>query len=152
MKIASQMLLAAAPLAFVLATAALAYSADAHKEQVTTVDTKSHKVVVTSPEESKLDDVAVVTMKVVPKEKWKLTKKFLPKLEITCSDGVTIHKAKQSLKDAKQWGDKAATFLVSFTPDSAGAKQFRAQLEFAVCTEQDCQPKQHELTWTVAVR
>lgn len=151
-KLITQTLLAAAPVAFIIATAALAYSADAHKEQTTTIDTKTHQVVVVSPEETKVDTISVVTVRIEPKAKWKLTKKFAPKLEVTCSDGVTIDKAKQDISDVKKWGEKAATFLVTFTADSAGPKQFRAKLGFAVCTEQECETKEHELTWNVAVR
>lgn len=116
-----------------------------------TLGDSSYTLTVDAPAALAKGGSGTVRVKVLPKKGWKMNKEFPTKLKVAAPEGVTVSKAKQTVKDAERFEDKGATFAVQFTADSAGKKSFTADFKFAVCTDATCDPKRQKLAWVVDV-
>jgi hypothetical protein len=94
----------------------------------------------------------IVTIHLSPKPGWHINQDFPTKLKITAPEGITLASDTQSAKDAQKFNDDAAVFQVKFKAASAGAKKFKADFRFAVCTDSTCDPKKAELAWNLDVK
>lgn len=112
----------------------------------------SYSVNVDAPTSLAQGSEGVVRVNVTPGTGWKMNKEFPTKLQVTAPAGVTVVKDQQSVDDAEKFGDKGATFAVTFKADSPGQKAFEADFKFAVCTDATCDPKRQKLAWVVDVQ
>jgi hypothetical protein len=92
-----------------------------------------------------------VTVTLTPKSGWHVNLDFPTKLEVTAPADVTLASAKLKKEDAASFGEQGATFRVTFTPGSAGVKEFKGKFKFVICNDDSCDPSTEELSWKVGV-
>jgi hypothetical protein len=81
---------------------------------------------------------------------WHLNHDFPVSVELT-GDGVQFPKPLLGKEDAAEFVDERARFDVPFTP-SAGEREVRATVSFAMCNPTSCVPKTQTLTLALDVR
>ena len=114
-------------------------------------DQGTHVLRVDRPAEvtAKTDNAVTVTL--VPKKEWKLNQDFPTRLRVQAPEGVTLEKSAFTAKDAAEFGEKKARFIVSFS-SAPGAKRFKAEMKFALCTDATCDPKKETIGWVIHVK
>lgn len=129
----------ASAMLFVVALAGTAYAAD------------NYKLSVAAPS-AKVSARSVAKIRVEPTSGFKMNLDYPTKVTITPPEGVTLEKAKQTAKDATKLDKTAAEFDVAFTSADKGKKTFTGEIKFAVCTENNCDPKVEKLSFQVDVK
>jgi hypothetical protein len=114
-------------------------------------DTDTYTVRLAAPGKLASGGQGAATVVVVPKGVWKLNDEFPTRLTVTPPAGVSVKKADQRVKDAVTFGETEGRWAVEFTAQSAGDKDFKGVVRFAVCTPESCIPKKEDLAWNVAV-
>jgi hypothetical protein len=117
----------------------------------TRAETAEYVVQVSAPAKVASGAASTVTVTLVPKGEWKLNMDFPTRLIVEAPADVKVAKADQRRPDAVEFVDERGEFKVSFTPGAQGARAFKAQFRFAVCTDETCDPKREELAWVVDV-
>jgi hypothetical protein len=115
----------------------------------------AHQCAVTSavgPAQVKVGEAVVVRVTVKPKTGYHVNKEFPILLSVTPPAGVDVVKLEQGPEDAARLDPDELAFDVKFTPKMAGDKSFTAAFNFAVCTEEECDPLVDNLAWQVAVK
>lgn len=67
-------------------------------------------------------------------------------------EGVSFPSARLEREQAAQYEEARVRFDVPFTPGSAGEKQVRARVQFAMCNPSNCVPEERTLTLSLAVQ
>ena len=82
---------------------------------------------------------------------WHLNHEFPVSVELT-GEGVAFPKPTLGKEDAAEFVDERARFDVPFTPSSAGEREVRAVVSFAMCNPTSCVPKSETLALALNVR
>lgn len=83
---------------------------------------------------------ATAKVKIIAAPTHHMNKEYPTSLTLTPPAGIAVAKAKLAGADAKV-EEKAAEFVVTFTPSEAGTKEIAGDLKFAVCTAESCIPQ-----------
>jgi hypothetical protein len=119
----------------------------------TAIAGSNYKVNVSAPA-AKVSTRSVAKITVEPTAGYKMNLEYPTKVTLTAPEGVTLEKAKITLKDADAAKiDKAsAQFDVAYTADKPGKKTITGEVKFAVCTENDCIPQSERLSFDIDVK
>jgi hypothetical protein len=115
----------------------------------------AHQCAVTSavaPAEAKVGEAVLARVTAKPKPGYKVNKDYPILLVVSPPDGVEVVKIEQAGPDAARLDEKEVTFDVKFTSKAAGEKKFTAQFNFAVCTDEECDPLVDNMAWNVQVK
>lgn len=83
---------------------------------------------------------ATAKVKIIAAPTHHMNKEYPTSLTLTPPAGIAVAKAKLAGADAKI-EEKAAEFVVTFTPSETGNKEIAGDLKFAVCTAESCIPQ-----------
>jgi hypothetical protein len=122
-----------------------------HASRGQNVDRPTYTVAVATSGSYAAGKPGAVTVTLTPKAGWKVNLDFPTKLEVTAPADVTLASAKLKKDDAASFGEKGATFRVTFTPGSAGVKEFKGKFKFVICNDDSCDPSTEDLSWKVGV-
>jgi hypothetical protein len=101
---------------------------------------------------AKVSAKSVASIIVEPTSGYKMNLEYPTKVTINAPDGVTLEKAKLTAKDAKKLDKASAEFDIAYTATQPGKKTFTGEIKFAVCTENNCDPKVEKLSFDVDVK
>ncbi len=106
---------------------------------------------VTAPSSAKLNQKAEAKVTVTAKEGWKINGEYPAKFTLVEADGVTFEKNTLKKADAAKFDDHTAEWSVALTAASAGKKQIKGELKFAVCdnAKTSCIPCTEKVTFAV---
>jgi len=117
------------------------------------VEAAEYVVRLTSPTTAGPQSETAIQVSVKPQKGWKLNQEFPARLELTSLDGAKIRKAKQSKKDARTMSEKGgASWNFAVDLEKAGTHRFSAEVRFAVCTDDICDPKRETVTGQILVQ
>jgi len=80
-----------------------------------------------------------------------VNEEFPIRVTVRAPEGVTLPKGQLVRADAAEFGAERARFDVPFTPAAAGEKRVEVQVDFAVCTPENCMPDQRTLALALPV-
>jgi hypothetical protein len=80
-----------------------------------------------------------------------VNEEFPIRVTVRAPEGVTLPKGQLVRADAAEFGAERARFDVPFTPVAAGEKRVEVQVDFAVCTPENCMPDQRTLALALPV-
>ena len=80
-----------------------------------------------------------------------VNEEFPIRVTVRAPEGVTLPKGQLVRADAAEFGAERARFEVPFTPAAAGEKRVEVQVDFAVCTPENCMPDQRTLALALPV-
>jgi hypothetical protein len=83
---------------------------------------------------------------------WHLNQEYPIAVELSGPDGVRFEKARLERGDAAEFGESKARFSVALTPNAAGEQPVRAQVAFAMCTDENCTMHDETLALVLPVR
>src|SRR5688572_10369363 len=108
----------------------------------TAIAGSNYKVNVSAPA-AKVSTRSIATIKVEPTDGFKMNLEYPTKVTLTAPEGVTLEKAKITVKDkdALRIDKASAQFDVAYTADKPGKKTITGEVKFAVCTDDECVPK-----------
>jgi hypothetical protein len=101
---------------------------------------------------SKKGEKAVAKIKITPGGGYHLNKEYPTSLALTPPSGVTVEKAKLTVKDAAKWEEQGGEFDVAYTAQNAGKQKVTGEIKFAVCSATTCDPKKSLLTFEIDVK
>lgn len=116
-------------------------------------ETDSYVVEIVEPPQVAAGAESAVSVVVKPKGIYHFNLEFPTSVTIEAPSGASVAKARQDLKDAVSSSEEqGATWQVKVTPTEPGAKTFKADLKFAVCTDTTCDPKKETLAFSLDVK
>ena len=96
---------------------------------------------------------AVAKIHITPGAGFHMNKEYPTSLTLSAVPaGVTVDKAKQTMKDAAKWDETGGEFDVAYTAAQPGKKVVAGELKFAVCSTNTCDPKKSSISIPIDVK
>lgn len=96
---------------------------------------------------------SLAKIRITPGAGYHMNKEYPASLSLsTVPAGVTIDKARQTLKDAAKWDEAGGEFDVAYTAAEPGKKVVAGELKFAVCSTNTCDPKKSTISFEIDVK
>ncbi len=86
-----------------------------------------------------------------PSGEYHVNEEYPIRLTVRAPAELTLPKSTLERADAAEFGATKARFDVPFTPTSAGERRVEVQVDFAICTPQNCMPDQRTLALALPV-
>lgn len=109
----------------------------------------NHKLDVKAPSSAKKGEKATTRLHIEGAGRFHVNIDYPVKLTVTEPSGVKVEKSKQTHKDAVKFEKEGADFDIVFSSTETGKKSFAADLKFAVCTADECDPKNEKIAFDV---
>jgi hypothetical protein len=106
---------------------------------------------VVAPAQVRSGQAAEAMVRVEPIAPYHVNLEFPTNLQVEAPDGVEMATVAFDKSNARQIDEQALVFAVPFTPTRKGRKTFACQIEFAVCTDEECVPAKLPVEFAVAV-
>ncbi|MBK8169091.1 MAG: hypothetical protein IPK60_01950 [Sandaracinaceae bacterium] len=87
-----------------------------------------------------------------PSGNYHVNQEYPIRVTLRAPSGVTLQKAELVRADAAEFGERLARFSVPFTATAAGTPRVEAEVDFAVCTPENCMPDRRTVAVTLAVQ
>jgi len=96
---------------------------------------------------------AVAKIHITPGAGYHMNKEYPTSLTFNALPaGVTVDKAKMTLKDAAKWEEAGGEFDVGYVASEAGKKTVSGDIRFAVCSATTCDPKRSTVSIEIDVK
>ncbi len=99
----------------------------------------------------KAGQVGYFGVALTPSGGYHVNEEYPIRVTVRAPEGVTLPKSLLQRADAVEFGATRARFEVPFTPAAAGERNVELQVDFAVCTDENCMPDQRTLALALPV-
>lgn len=93
-----------------------------------------------------------VHVRLVPRNGWHVNQDFPVAITLEAPSEVGLAKTQLARADAAAFSEQEFRFDVALTPTAAGTRELRADVRFAICTDENCLPQSARLALPVVVR
>lgn len=87
-----------------------------------------------------------------PRANYHVNQEYPIHITLRAPSGVTLQKAELARADAAEFTERLARFSVPFTAGTAGSARVEAEVDFAVCTPENCMPDRRTVAVSLAVQ
>ena len=92
------------------------------------------------------------SISIAGRDGWHINKEFPLRIELEAPNGVGLTKTAFERPDAAAFSDASARFDVPFKPSEAGRHEIRADVSFAMCTDENCVLEDQKLALALEVK
>lgn len=93
-----------------------------------------------------------LSVTLTPRSNYHVNQEYPIHITLRAPAGVALQKSDLSRTDAAEFGEQVARFNVPFTPSAAGQHTVDADVDFAVCTPENCMPDRRTVRLALAVQ
>lgn len=87
-----------------------------------------------------------------PRANYHVNQEYPIHITLRAPNGVTLQKTELARADAAEFTERLARFSVPFTAGAAGSTRVEAEVDFAVCTPENCMPDRRTVAVNIAVQ
>ncbi len=113
------------------------------------VEDPSYELRATAEPSYRVDEEGQFEIRLAPKAGWHVNQEYPISVQLS-GQGVELPE-ELGQADAAEFGDDEARFEVRFTSEEAGQHRVRADVDFAVCTPENCMPDRRTLALVLPV-